>query len=422
MTSKQLPALHESWLPREHALHRPRHGGRQLVSLICAAIFFVTPLLALGLGARPEAIENRPLTPFPSPADGWGLLTNLSPWATDYLVFRQQAIDVADAISRGVFGEPPPFGTENHTPGPIPGDRGQDRPDVAWPTVIEGKGGWLYLGEDIRSRCKQVTSLSVTFAQLRRLREGVEASGRKFVVVVAPDKTTMVPEYLPDTFAGRDCQRAVTEEFWRRVGEERAVLDLRGELNAWSRLIGRPVYPRLDAHWSDEGGIVMARGMAEAVQPGLTRNWKIDATEAWRAPADLPPLIGRSGSAEGRYYSIRPDGVRAQTRDVPQDFNRPLVLNTASGPGTVAEKVGLLGDSFTIRALRYLAASFRDITVLHYGQIPGDRGRAAADMLADKKVVVFEVVERMLTYGDNILLDAAVVDEIIRTLAKHPAP
>jgi alginate O-acetyltransferase complex protein AlgJ len=420
-----LPAVHEAWLPREHALHRPRHGGRQLVALICAAVFFATPLVALGLGVRPAVIENRPLTAFPSLGDGWGFFSSLSPWATDHLVFRQQAIDVADAISRGLFGEPPPFSAGKQgpgLPGPIPGDPNRGKPDILVPTVIEGKDGWLYLGEDVRSRCKQVSALAVTFGQLRRLREGIEASGRKFMVVVAPDKTTMVPQYLPDTYPGKDCQRGVTEELWRRAGEERSVLDLRGELRAWGDLLGKPVYPRQDAHWADEGGIVMARGMAETLHPGITRDWKIDPAEDWRAPADLPPLIGHYGDAEGRYYTIRPDGVRAQTRAVPQDFNRPLQLNTASGPGTVPEKVGLIADSFTIRALRYLGASFRDITVLHYGQVPQDRGRAAAEMLIDKKVVVFEIVERMLSLGDNILLDPAVIDEILRVLAEHPVP
>lgn len=418
--SSTLPAIHEAWLPREHVLHRPRHGGRQLVALICAAAFFVTPLLALGVGIRPLEIENRPLTSFPNPTQGWAFFSGLSPWATDHLVFRAPAVYAADAFSRGLFGEPPPFGTGDQAPGPIPSNQDQDEPDIIVPPVIEGKDGWMYLGEEVRSRCRQASSLVVTFSQLRRLREGVEASGRQFVLVVAPDKTTIVPELLPDTYAGKDCQRAVSEEFWRRVGEHGFVLDLRGELAAWSDLLGKPVYPRLDAHWSDEGGLVMARGLAEAVVPRVTRGWKIDPGDDWRVPADLPPLIGRSGDAEGRYYTVRPDGVRAQTRDVPQDFTKPLRLNTASGPGTVGEKVGLLADSFTIRALRYLAASFGDLTVLHYGQVTQDRGRSAAEMLADKDVVVFEIVERMLSSGDNILLDSAVIDEIIRVLAEHP--
>ncbi|MFD2398456.1 hypothetical protein ACFSVJ_19220 [Prauserella oleivorans] len=117
----QLPAVHEAWLPREHALHRPRHGGRQLTALISAVVFFTAPTLMWVFGARPGEIENHKLAGFPSIADGWSFFTDLPAWATDQLVFRAGAIDAADAISRSLFGEPAPFGQGSRDTGPIPG-------------------------------------------------------------------------------------------------------------------------------------------------------------------------------------------------------------------------------------------------------------------------------------------------------------
>src|SRR5262245_55331254 len=101
---RSLPPVHEAWLPREHSLHRPRHSQYQRVSLVSALVFFCAPVLLAIIGIRPEAIENRPLTPFPSPADGWGFFTNFDAWAIDHLPLREQAIDLEDAISRGIFG------------------------------------------------------------------------------------------------------------------------------------------------------------------------------------------------------------------------------------------------------------------------------------------------------------------------------
>ncbi|MDQ3403152.1 MAG: hypothetical protein M3548_07120 [Actinomycetota bacterium] len=417
-----LPPIHEAWLPREHSLHRPRHGRRQLGALLCAAVFFATPLVALGAGVRPTEIENRRLTAFPGPALGWDFFGRLSPWASDHLAFRQSAITVADTTSRALFGEPPVLGggDDNNGQPDIFGTQQKEVHDISIPAVIEGKDGWMYLGDDVVSRCKQYASLDTTMGQLRKLREGVTASGREFVLVVAPDKTSMVPQYLPDSFVGQDCTRRITEDLWRGLAKEGQFVDLRDQLRAAGDRLGKPVYPPLDAHWGDEGGLAMARGLAEAVTPGITKTWVVGPRETWRVPGDLPPLIGRSGDIDGRFYALRPDGGFDQTRILPPDFSTPRHLNEATGTGTVASRVGLLGDSFTIRALRYLAASFSDITVLHYGRSGSDDGRTAGRMLADNDVVAVEIVERTLASGNSVLLRPEVVDGIIAELMARP--
>jgi hypothetical protein len=180
------------------------------------------------------------------------------------------------------------------------------------------------------------------------------------------------------------------------------------------------VYPPLDAHWGDEGGLVMARTLAEWVQPGITNGWVVTPGQPWRALGDLPPLIGRSGSIDGHRYVVKPAGSVDQTRDQPIDFTKPLHLNTASGSGTISESVGMLGDSFSIRALRYLAAAFSDLTILHYGDSDRDAGKAAGEMLAAHDIVMVELVERTVAAGNSTMLIPAVVDGIVAELTKYP--
>ncbi|CAM2770015.1 hypothetical protein SAXI111661_00155 [Saccharomonospora xinjiangensis] len=412
-----LPAVHESWLPREHALHRPRHAKRQTVALVCAAVFFAAPALSFALGARPTEFENRSLTPFPSPGDGWSFFTDLAPWATDHLVLREQAVHAADAVSRGVFGEPAPFGNNHHEANPIESPPSRPR-ELHYPTVLEGKDGWLYLGEEIASHCEQDQPLAQTVAQLRRLRDGVEATGRKFVLVVAPDKATLVPEYLPERYVGKDCHRRAVDEFWRTMSAQDYVIDLRDELAAWGTQLGEPVYGPQDAHWSDEGGVLMARTVAEKLRPGISASWAVTPGEAWRVPADLPPLMGRSGETIGRHYAVAPDGVSDQTRDVGHDYRKPLKLNTASGPGTYGLGVGLLGDSFTIRALPYLSAAFGNMTVLHHDSVVGKGGATVAgDLLARSDVVVLQIAERTLARGGPAILRPDVINGVLARLS-----
>ncbi|WP_158879952.1 alginate O-acetyltransferase AlgX-related protein [Amycolatopsis anabasis] len=412
-----LPPVHEAWLPREHALHRPRHARRQTFALVCAAIFFATPLLSFSLGARPTEFENHALTPFPSLGQGWGFFTGLSQWATDHLVFREQAIHAADGMSRGLFGEPPALGRTGGQQGPIQSPP-VDTVPKHYPTAIEGKDGWLYLGDEVASHCAPNQPLDTTLASLRRLRDGVEASGRKFVVVVAPDKATMVPEHLPDDYVGKDCHQKTVTEFWNRVAGEDYMLDLRAQLRDWGVRNGAPVYGPLDAHWSDEGAVTATRAVAEKLRAGISATWRVEPGANWKVPADLPPLIGRSGQTTGRHYELMPDGNRDQTRPMPSDFSTPLRLDTASGPGTYGLSVGLLGDSFTIRTLPYLTAAFRNMTVLHHATVAEDQGKAAGQMFAGSNVVVLEVAERSLVRGNVGAINPPALDTILQSLSR----
>ena len=419
----KLPELHESWLPKEHALYRPRHGGKQRVALICAIVFLLLPAGAFALGVRPGDFENRKLTPFPSADQGWSWFTQLSPWATDHLPLREQAIHAADGISQGVFGEPAPFGDNSQNANtPLPSGQGPVPPPSEFPTVLEGKDGWLYLGAELSNPCEQTQPIDKIVAELNRLRNGVVASGRKFVVAIAPDKATMVPQYLPDNYVGKSCHDAATTAFWQAMPKLPYVLDLRGDLNAWARQLGAPVYGPQDAHWSDEGGVSMTKAIADAIQPGISRTWAIQPASSWQVPADLPPLMGRGGGdTDGRYYSILPDGLHDETRDVDSDYSaQPVHLTGASGPGTYGAPVGMLADSFTIRSARYLASVFGNLTIDETTMVDADQGATVAQQLTGDRVVVVEVAQRTLVTGTYDLLSTQVENTIIGTLAAHP--
>lgn len=416
-----LPPVHESLLPTEHALHRPRHGATQRVSLICAVVFLALPAVAFVLGVHPREFENRALTAFPGITE----VEKLQPWASDHLPLREQAIGLYDAISRGVFGEPPARPKSDQGGAVIPTETSKpakpQRPPVTFPDVVEGTNGWLYLGNELASHCSQAFATDEVVRRLRVLRDGVTATGRKFVVVVAPDKATLYPQNLPPDLPGRECHREVVDEFWAAMSKEDYVLDVRKDLKDWGERLGTPVYGPVDAHWGEEGGVVAARRVAEKLWPGLTSSWRVEEGPAWQAAADLPPLIGRTGTTTGLSYRVLPDGKTSRTRDdTSRDLGKPLRLATTTGPGTYAPKVGMLGDSFTIRTTKYLGSAFRDLTIVHHGQLAADRGEAAGKMLADTTAVVVEVAERSLAGGTLSLLNPVVVDNLLKELRAKP--
>ncbi|MBB5924419.1 hypothetical protein FHR81_005496 [Actinoalloteichus hoggarensis] len=433
-----LPAVHESWLPREHALYRPRHGGRQLTALIAGVVFFAAPLAAYAVGVRAAEIENRPLVELPTPADGWGLFTGMPQWAVDHLVFREAAVRAADGISRGLFAEPrgrggPPV----ELPGPIAPPPGRQRApdgDGAGPSdmteslilaesseVIEGKNGWLYLGYDVEGKCRPYRDLDQSIDALQELRRVVEASGRELVILIAPDKSTVVPENLPDRYPDLDCARQATDEFWARVPAETGALDLRSALRRPAVGEGDPAYYRMDTHWTDEGALAALRAVAQRIEPGSPDGWVIDRDGAAVHTPDLAVMQGRPTEEDGMRYRLRPDGDLDRTGPRIHRFDEPVRIAGEPTPGMIAEPVALLGDSFMVSTSRYLPAVFADLSLINYTAAQSDRA-AMLDMLADGDVIVVQSVERLIAGGVTPFLDPGVVADIGAALAARPRP
>jgi alginate O-acetyltransferase complex protein AlgJ len=426
-----LPPTPEAWLPNQHSLYRPRHSPRQRAALSCAIAFFLVPTLAFVFGVRATSFENRPLHEFPSVSDGWGFFTGLSGWATDHLALRQAGVNTANGIGAGVFGDPPSVG--QGTPlGPIsgnaPGAPPPKGPDphryITYPPVVFGSDDWLYLGADVGNKCNATMDVDTLIARLQLLRTLVEQSGRRFELIVPPDKSTMVPEHLPASYAGKDCSLARTAEFWRRVPPATKMIDLRSELVKTATRVGHPIYDNYDTHWTYEGGVAMAYAFAERLNPGVTATWqtKPGATQTW--PADIVMLLGTKKDRTLLRYSIAPDGTKDRSRYVASDFRTPLNLKQpdAGTPaiGVVTAKVGLIADSFTQFASPFLAAGISDLTIVHPETVAKNATENTANFLVDRDVIAVELAERNTAGGGSPLLDEQVIDDIGKVLAQNP--
>jgi hypothetical protein len=401
-----------------HPMHRPRHHRRRLTALVCAGLFFLGPTIAHSVGVHAARFENRVPATFGDPRNGWGWLTELPAWAVDNLPLRDSAVRATETVSRSVFGEPAALSAQ---PAGLPAGPAAPPAIAAFPSVIEGRDGWLYLGADVSGACVPSRSLTDTLVSLRGLRSAVESTGRQFVLVVAPDKTTMVPEHLPADYLGRDCSSRARSEFWRRVVTEAGAIDLRPSLAEIARRKGFPAYYPTDTHWSQEGGLAMTYALADRVQPGVTRSWQVSLTGSTPWPDDISPLIGRSGEHTIPTYSLAPAGRADRTRPIASDFRVPLRLTSVPGAGAVSQPVRMIADSFTQFASRYLAATFTDITVVHPETV-GAAPWPAGELLAGGKVVVLEVAERNLLSGTSPILLQPVITEISHQLAAHPVP
>ncbi|WP_033294389.1 alginate O-acetyltransferase AlgX-related protein [Amycolatopsis jejuensis] len=430
----QLPAVHEAYLPREHALHRPRHGKRQLTALISALVFFTTPSLLWVVGVRPSEIENHKLAGFPRLSAGFAFFTGLPNWATDQLSFRAGAIATASAISQTFFGEDAPLDqSPAASSGPIPAPPLQQPgapnagPAPSLPgssqggyrKVIQGSDGWLYYGYDTESKCAPTQDIDTTLKRVDELRAAVEASGRKFVFVVTPDKTTMVPQYLPASYPGKECSQEAAPNNWYKITTVGHSLDLRPALAAAAARAGHPIYAPNDTHWQDEGGLVLTRAVADAVKPGTTNTWTSTKDGLYQAVADLPLLVGKTGTKSNTRYDLRPDGVTDRASDFLATIDEPVHRTSTPITGTINQPTLVYGDSFSLASSRYLEAAFTNLTYLAYSTEKTPKEQAV-NQFVNSHVVVLQAVERNVNGGLVPFTDEGFISAVKTALAEHP--
>jgi hypothetical protein len=203
------------------------------------------------------------------------------------------------------------------------------------------------------------------------------------------------------------------------VVSEQNVIDVRQALYQAVRP-DQPIYFRQDSHWTYLGGLTMTRAIVEKLAPGQTATWRVGQNTRKTRPADLPPLLGRTGEETVPVYSLSPDGgMRDRTNWITEDYRPAAVFTSQRTTGMVGGRVAMIADSFTNFATPYLAAAFSDLTVTHVNNLDKDLSSVINRMI-DADTVVVEVVERIIAAGNTPLVDPSIIATIDRVLAGHP--
>lgn len=387
----------------------PRPRRRRQFSplvLVLALVFFFAPGVALASGMRTHEIENRPLAKFPSVHDGWKAFPELGTWATDHLVGRKQAVTINAQIAQKAFGQLP-----DNTGAKLPG---------GYPSVIQGKHGWLFLGDDVRTRCSTHSVPAALVAQMDRLSAIVTKSGRKFVMLIAPDKTNVYPQYLPKSYLGRSCASAYNTAFWNAFDKHppAGYVDVRTPLIAQAKSSPVPLYRPRDSHWDMEGISIEAQLMANALDPALATGTHIEDQGSYYPFGDLTYLLGHPEKDTLPAKPLVRDGVSmAAGSDLSLKYYQSThVVNTTTDAPLYQPKTLILGDSFLDTSKQYIAPYFADLTMLHNQS----HGIQMANAMIGSSTVIFEVAERVATTGNSVLLATSTLNTIAKVLAAHP--
>lgn len=282
-------------------------------------------------------------------------------------------------------------------------------------SLIVGDNNWLFYGAslelvDVRgiSRLNPVQTQK-WLRHLNRVHDELQAKGVKFLFVIAPDKSTIYSEYLPDNFDPDAKARANELLEWLRVKNCRAkVLDLRPAL--FSAKQSHQVYFKYDTHWNDFGAAI---GVNEIVKELRSIDVDIDVPEFKFSDFRLEDHIGGDlailtrqsyvfeqvpvfvKSLQTEYEIIENSSELAPLSSVLGGDSGNLFLSTASKEPDPDKNYLIFHDSFFNNAVPYFSAF---VSRCDYVRLQPNTTQILKTVEAvEPDVVIVQVVERYLS-------------------------
>jgi alginate O-acetyltransferase complex protein AlgJ len=294
-----------------------------------------------------------------------------------------------------------------HLAQPAPHARSFVGPDgttyASAPLTVPGLDGELFYGPDFDVACGLGSRTSRNMKQVAKLARVIERSGRTVVWTVAPNKSTVRLQDLPDPMPHGACDA-------RGFRQERRVLDGVADhsfLPLSARLAGfrHQTYFKTDTHWTTVGGSIFARALAHRLEPRVARLQSYSyGTEERVGNLNFFDGIETAETAETAMPTTKVH-VRTAGTSVDQVWSGyPQVTfdytwNSRPARRTVPGDTLVLGDSFSMFALDSLMPLFERGRFLWRGKGP-ERVEFQAIKRAD--TVVIEVGEVLASLGASV--------------------
>ena len=272
--------------------------------------------------------------------------------------------------------------------------------------VIIGKDGWLYWnGQDEMEQVAGVRLLSQVrigrwIGSLVRMRDWAEARRIRFIFVIAPNKSEIYPEYLPDGLV--PAKRTAADQLRDALARDGRIdfVDLRGVMHA-AKATGQ-IYYKTDTHWNPTG----AYYALQAVMKGR-----------WPAGIELPPLsdytVDRTPiPGDIAYYLMQECCLKEPSDLLVRKFHDPTLGQADMRPVFSEGGYSIDSEHRTYPRLFLLADSFAfkwfpllpDVTSRTVFQWNG-RTLRLSDVEKEKPdILIYEAVQRVLPYEPTSML------------------
>lgn len=274
--------------------------------------------------------------------------------------------------------------------------------DHIFNNTIVGKNGWLYYDGGLSFQEYQRTdlfdpaTLNTFQTELDQVNASLARAGTTLLVVIAPDKSTVYPQYMPDQIPvlGKTSRLDQFVDYMNFHSSTR-ILDLRSVLIRASQT--QQSYYRTDSHWNDLGayyGYYAIAGALDQDYPTLMPHRLSDYTlhvVPGGAITDLPRSMGYLSIPEDDPI-LEPDfPVSAYT--ITESLADGTQLRLITNPRSDLPRLLIFGDSFYGALEQFLKPNFSQIVNLPYWAAGGGALWHWVDY-ARPNIVIIECAER----------------------------
>ena len=315
------------------------------------------------------------------PRFSFAYLGDLASWLGDRVTLKDQAIRVDSKIDRAIFNESASAGSVS-------------------PRVLEGEGGVAFIADAFNESCNPHIQTDGLVRQMTSLSQVIVDSGREFRLIVSPDKSSILADYLPSNFDLKSCFESYNEDFWNQLSSSdiSGFVDLRSELNA-QRIYRREIlYKKRDTHWDNAGGAMASKAVVNSISLGLWEEDLLKFSGLLSEGGDLDLLLGSPFIDSVPSYSLtRADVSQVSSEAIDQsDHGRNLrVINTSTDSFLIPGRTLIFGDSFSEAAQPFFLSYFADVTLMRLDNFSLDK---YVDLIKEADRVLFWSVERSFPY------------------------
>lgn len=326
--------------------------GESRVNLMTATIFFVALFLPLlgktfpALNPTREIVEKRELATAPAfdRAEISTFAGQYESYFNDHFGFRNALIHANNLVKLKVFQ--------------VSGS----------PKVLAGRRGWLYYtGNHVIEDLRGLNPLSS--ADLNQWRSVLEdkqnwlaARGIDYLLVIAPNKAAVYPEFLPRGLGPVGNETPVDQLVtYLRQYTRINVIDLRESLLAQKER--GPLFLRLDTHWTPMGAFLAYRNVAGQIATRFPEVTPLTMDDMRTAPrlrdgGDLASMLGLQNELKEEVLGIgvrEPVAARVGKVGKPRD---PFAMATSD---EALPRAVMFRDSFATGLVPFLSEDFSHI-------------------------------------------------------------
>jgi len=277
------------------------------------------------------------------------------------------------------------------------------------PNVHIGLHGWLYFKPAFHSFFKADCSKRPQALRLARRLHNLELvlkkAGKRFIFVVAPDKSSIYPEYMGGVRESNNCGKNFFGLFLNALKKFPVQGFVRLDKALLAAKKNNLLYYSGGTHWNDRGAVIASKLILKKLStpevtyrlPKITFQEKEMLSET--APMISANLFERAPFADkiGFSKNVKTTGIRP----LPFFPNEWVLLRTETqnrDDKPLLPKAMIYRDSFMTAPIKILKSSFREIFARWTYIFPfgNKEDKEDTEELATSKIIIIEAVERNL--------------------------